>query len=265
MSSDSCKPTYAPRIPSNLRPNPNAFANAPKSFATTSPRPNKQSILITQKHPNVLDVETSRDVGALKQLLHRNEGMLLKTSFIASLPDKGAKLQDMNTKIRKRVEELESGEAAPPSPKKHVTLQSNRQQLFKGDIDADMDELHELVEGIQLNKASSGMEDVQSSGQNDKTAGGIKSVPTELNPLEKVVKVKTLSFEETVFLGNKHAEDERILQATLASTAGTVPVKKMETTFDKSKYRSAVGPLPEEDSDFSSDEEEEDEEYYDDG
>ncbi|KAI9333448.1 hypothetical protein BDR26DRAFT_868374 [Obelidium mucronatum] len=265
-------------MPNVLAPNRNAFPSAPTSFANRAAGagPKKASISLNIKHPDVLAIETTTDLRALKQLKHRNDEMLSKKAFVASLPDKGQKLLDINLRIESRLKKLEESAAAAASgdsaqlqeendiqsteiTNKNQANSDGDQVMQNADSD-DIGTLERMVEGIQLNRE--GPKDP--NGQNTiitprkKTLANGRTISTELSPNHKVIQVKTLSFEESVSLGDKAIEDARLLQARLLASAGVMAKKPVsDVTFDKTKYRSAVGPLP---TDSDSDDSENDSE-----
>ncbi|KAJ3072779.1 hypothetical protein HDU98_002939 [Podochytrium sp. JEL0797] len=254
----------ATQIPSTLTANPAAFSSVPKSFTATNPQRRqlrKRPISITLKNPNVLDIDTTRDTHALKQLLFRNGEMLKKKlMFVSTLPDKGEKLELMNAQIGRRLDVLESGSlAAQSTPKKLANFAELSPTKSSNDTEPErerradaMEDLEKMVEGIRLTTRDDDDEEWPGASPH------------------RATKVITLSFEESLKLEKKQVEEERMLQLSLLMTSGMVSNQKkaVETTFDKSKYRAAMGSLPDfdsDDSDWSSDEEEEEEQCYDDG
>ncbi|KAJ3127676.1 hypothetical protein HK100_009612 [Physocladia obscura] len=261
----------------------------------------KTDIMLNLKNPNVVDIETAGK-DALVQLLGRNEEFLAKKTLVNALEDKGAKLRAMNVQIRSRLDEISASLSTAgkstenmQSPRNSNSGKSNfggstfssssvardgtkklndeMESLRIGD-DRIVGDLEKLVQGLSMSAVADNEPHAQNHSEGEQMnerqrkiffAGG--NVPIHL----KETKVKILSFEESVALEKQNSEDQqRRLQSRLWESSGIVSSKaasdqknvKSSFIFDKTKYRSALGPLPQDSNNDSDISDSEDSDYY---
>ncbi|KAJ3267188.1 hypothetical protein HDU77_005391 [Chytriomyces hyalinus] len=248
--------TIAPVTPEAVRPDiekafgsesiPAAFRGRTPGARSKLSQPGRSKALRTTSHPNVLDVDKAT-ASELRQLFARNGSMLAKSAFVASLPDGGKALREMNERIAVRLS-LENKESAVSPASVHAT-DSSPSRNSSSHEKSTVAELEDMVASMDLKTNTHGSAQTMTDRQfKIFQAGG--RIPVELKP----TKVKLLSQQQSIDI-----ESERLRASQEFALQEPEPLLKLalkdgkKPQFDAMKYRNAAAMQDSDDEDESDD------------